>query len=140
MDDQSEAPVPDEESEAPQLPDGLQVLIVEDDPPARMLMEELLPKSYTVDIASTARDAREAMAKRNYQVVLIDIGLEGEEDGIKLLQTMDEEDYWSDTKAIAVTAYALPGDRQRILEAGFDDYVAKPFSRNHFLNAIAGVL
>lgn len=139
VDDQAKSSSEEEEVNAPRLPDALAVLIVEDDPPARMLMEELLPERYTVDVASTAAQAREAMDQRRYDVALIDIGLEGEQDGIKLLKTMDGKGY-DDTKTIAVTAYALPGDRERILEAGFDHYVAKPFSKEHFLGAIASVL
>ncbi len=122
------------------LPASLSILIVEDDPPAQMLMEELLPKTYDVKVVSQSTAAKARMAETNYDLVLVDIGLEGDEDGLELLYEMDASGYWADTKSIAVTAYALPGDRRRILDAGFDHYIAKPFSRETFLRTIADVI
>ncbi len=42
----------------------------------------------------------------------------------------------ADLFAIALTAYALPGDRERFLEAGFNQYVSKPFTRSTLLSAL----
>lgn len=122
------------------LPQSLSVLIVEDDQPAQMLMQELLPQGYDVQVVAEATSARRMMAENEYDLVLVDIGLEGSEDGIEFLQAMDSEGYWTNTVAIAVTAYALPGDRRRIMDAGFDQYIAKPFTRETFLTTITDVL
>jgi CheY-like chemotaxis protein len=135
-----EQSVPQRTFEEYDLPESLSVLIVEDDQPAQMLMEELLPSGYDVHVVAEADTARQMMTETNYDLVLVDIGLEGNEDGIELLQTMDADGYWTNTAAIAVTAYALPGDRRRIMDAGFDAYVSKPFTRDTFLTAIGDVL
>lgn len=121
-------------------PPNQHILIVEDDEPTQMLMQQILPETYDVDVVSDAEAALEAVRTAPYDLVLMDIGLKGKRDGIDLFYEMKEMEHWGDTKAIAVTAYALPGDRERILEAGFDDYVAKPFMRGDFLRAIAEVL
>lgn len=123
------------------LPDTLRVLLVEDDPPTRQLVLAMLPDRWNCDVVSSAPEARAAMRREDYDVALIDIRLDapgGEpESGVELFEQMDEDGYWTGASAIAVTAYAMPGDRERLLEAGFEGYVAKPFAKDQLLGAIA---
>lgn len=124
----------------PPLPDALRVLYVEDDRGAQELVEAILPARWERNIARTTSEARVAMSRHDYDVVLLDIRLEARDGGLKLFEQMDKLGYWDGACAIAVTAYALPGDHERFLEAGFNAYVAKPYTRNQLLGAIAGVI
>jgi len=58
-------------------------------------------------------------------LILLDIQLP-EVDGFELLQQLRKTPYWQEVPVIAMTAMAMPGDRDRCLEAGADDYIAKP--------------
>lgn len=121
------------------LPPGLIVLVVENDTPAQELIQWLLPDSYEVQVVVDAVAAGEAIAQQTYDLVLMDIDLGGSKSGIDVLHEMSERAA-STTKVLAVTAYAMPGDRDRLLEAGFDGYLAKPFTRDRFMEAVADVL
>lgn len=124
----------------PPLPNTLRVLFVEDDAMAQQLVEAILPDAWDYEVAATASQARTVLNNRSYDVALVDIRLEAAEGGLELFEQMKEHGYWKRARAIAVTAYALPGDRERFLEAGFDGCVAKPFTRDQLLDAIAEVV
>lgn len=121
------------------LPVEQVVLIVEDDPSAQELMQWFLPGAYDVDTVATATAANDIVARRSYDLILMDIDLDGSESGVDVLNGLPDE-VKASTTVVAVTAYAMPGDRERLLKAGFDGYLAKPFTRHHFLDTLAKVL
>ena len=118
------------------LPTDQAVLVVEDDTSAQELMRWFLPETYDVDFVSSAPAAQEALENEPYDLILMDIDLGGRRSGIDVLNGMEEEAIVA-TKVLAVTAYAMPGDRERLLDAGFDGYLAKPFTKDQFLRAFA---
>ncbi|MBA4310924.1 MAG: hypothetical protein C0425_11420 [Chlorobiaceae bacterium] len=70
-------------------------------------------------------------------LVLMDIHLgQGKKSGIDLLKEMKKELKLSLIPIVAVTGYALIGDRQNFLKMGFDEYIEKPFDKEKFLNII----
>ncbi len=72
-----------------------------------------------------------------YDVVLLDITLgTGMMSGVELLPRLRERAAFTEALFVAVTAYALPGDEERFLSAGFDRYVAKPFDPLVLLQSI----
>lgn len=129
----------DDNGEEYDLPVEQAILIVEDDTSAQGLMQWFLPGAYDVDVVATATAAHDVMARRSYDLVLMDIDLGGRESGVDVLDGLPD-DARASTTVVAVTAYAMPGDRERLLGAGFDGYLAKPFTRHRFLNALAEVL
>jgi CheY-like chemotaxis protein len=118
--------------------DGLPaVLVVEDNADTRMLLDRILRKSYTVTAVGGARDALAAMTEQRFDALVLDINLGGKETGadvLRIARSMPEHD---EVFAIALTAYALPGDRERLLAAGFDEYISKPFTRHALLEALS---
>lgn len=129
----------DPSGEAPDLPSHQTVLVVEDDTSAQELIRWFLPETYDVDFAASASAARDALAQHSYDLVLMDIDLGGQRSGIDVLNDMPAQTE-SKSRVLAVTAYAMPGDRERLLNAGFDGYLAKPFTHTRFLDALADVL
>ena len=107
--------------------DGARVLVVDDDPDARELLETILGAAgATVRCENTAADGFAAVTSFDPSVLVFDVELPGE-DGYSLIRRVRAaEDGRSRTPAVAVTAYALPEDRARALGAGFDGYLAKP--------------
>jgi two-component system, cell cycle response regulator DivK len=60
-----------------------------------------------------------------------------EEDGLALVRQLRAQERWKQIPIIALTAYAAPEDRKRALDAGCDDYLAKPVDRRELLAKIA---
>jgi len=109
----------------------LDVLVAEDDPVNQLVIRTLLEKSgHRATIASTGDEALEVAAKRVFDVVLMDISMPGL-DGIEATRQLRKREAARSDGArqpiVALTAHALEGDEQRLLDAGMDAYLAKPF-------------
>lgn len=104
------------------------LLVVEDHAETAILMEYALHRWYRVDVVTTAEAALEKATSTTYGGFLIDISLRSQHNGLNVLEALRADPAYRRTPMLAVTAHALPGDRERFLDAGFDDYVAKPFT------------
>lgn len=102
-------------------------LIVEDDHISRMVVSKMLTeKGYTVDVASNGLEALALHDKNVYDIIFMDIQMP-KMDGIETVQCIrKKEGVNKHTPVIALTAFALSGDRERFLAAGMDDYLSKP--------------
>jgi len=104
----------------------LLVLLVEDEPLNTKLMRAVLEAAgFVVIHAGTGRDGITLARERRPDVILLDIGLP-DIDGVRTLRHLRERPETCTTPVAAVTAQAMKGDRERLLAAGFDDYMAKP--------------
>ena len=68
-----------------------------------------------------------------FDLVLLDINLGQGPNGADVLRELRAMPAYQDVPIVAVTAYALPGDRERFLGMGFTDYLAKPFNADELL-------
>lgn len=110
---------------------GLDVLVVEDDPLNRELVHDILARrGHHVMEAESVDEAWRCLERARPAVVLLDIGIPG--GGEQLLTRMKKDPRFKDIPVAAVTASAMYGDRERFLELGFDDYLAKPFNVRTF--------
>jgi signal transduction histidine kinase/CheY-like chemotaxis protein len=104
---------------------GSTVLVAEDNISNQKVVVSMLKRlGYSAEAVFTGREALEALENGNYSFVIMDVRMP-EMDGLEATR-MIREKLKSDIKIIAVTAYALKGDRERCLEAGMDDYLSKP--------------
>ena len=102
------------------------VLIVDDNPVNLKLVAYLVKaQGYEVDTAIDAGAALAALQARRPDVILMDLQLPGV-DGLELTRRIKADPATRDVAIIAVTAYAMTGDREKALAAGCDDYVTKP--------------
>jgi CheY-like chemotaxis protein len=116
------------------------VLLVEDNPDTRLLVTVMLEESYRVVEAASAEEALVLLPMAAPALFLIDITLPGM-DGHQLLAAIRRLPDFAATPAIAFTAHAMDGDRERFLAAGFDGYVSKPILSEHeLLAAVKSVL
>jgi DNA-binding response OmpR family regulator len=114
-----------------------QVLVVDDDPDIRDLITDYLTAhGYGVTAVDCADAMRAAMADRMPDVVLLDIGLPGE-DGLSLARYLREH---HDLAVIMVSGAGESVDRIIGLEVGADDYLAKPFDPRELLARLKSVL
>ena len=119
------------------------ILIAEDNPINQKLLTTLLSKlKYEVMIANNGQEAVDAYLHAPYDLVLMDIDMPVM-DGItatRLIHEIDTVENRGHTPVIALTAHALPGDKERILEAGLDAHLAKPVDTAILLKMIRGFL
>lgn len=114
----------------------LRVLALEDNPESRLLLRHLLRKEFDVTLVATADEALAAGAAGGFDVALLDINLGERRTGLDVLAALRALPAFGATPALACTAYALPGDRETFLEAGFTDYVSKPFVKADLVEAL----
>jgi len=110
------------------MAEPLRILSVEDNADTRLLLKHTLQDDYEVAFASGVADALDTVASEPFDLLLLDINLGTERGGVKLLHEVRERDDLDDIPAIALTAFAMPGDREELLDQGFDAYVGKPFT------------
>ncbi len=105
---------------------GLRILLVEDNPINRELALELLTDAGAqVRLAGDGVEALAALRERACDAVLMDCQMPVM-DGYAATRAIRSEARWRDLPVIALTANARPGDRERALEAGMNDHIAKP--------------
>jgi CheY-like chemotaxis protein len=105
------------------------LLVVEDDEQSQNYMRAILSKEHDLEVVDNANDAWSALTGKRYDLVLMDISLAGDEDGLQLTQRIRQERKISNVPVVALTAHAFPRDKQRSIEAGCNDYMTKPFQR-----------
>ncbi|WP_429001386.1 response regulator [Xanthomonas arboricola] len=106
--------------------DGATVLLAEDDVRNIFALSSVLePLGVTLQIARNGREALEHLAKHEVDLVLMDIMMP-EMDGLTAMRQIRANRQWQDLPIIALTAKAMADDRERCLEAGANDYIAKP--------------
>ncbi len=105
---------------------GSLILAVDDHPPNLALLAHLLAlHGYAVATATDATEALVAIGKERPHLILMDLQMPGI-DGFELTRMLKANPKTADIPIIAVTSFAMAGDRERALAAGCDDHVAKP--------------
>ncbi len=118
---------------------GELILVVEDNDKNRKLVRDVLThKGYEVIEAETGEDGVRLAKARLPRLILMDIQLPGI-DGIEALRQLRADDTTRRIPIVAVTASALDRDRQKIMAAGFDGYLAKPLNIKGFMASVEAV-
>lgn len=119
---------------------GWCVLLVEDNLDNFEMVRFLLERAdYTVVGARTGREAVTAAQEHKPDVILMDLSLP-EMDGWEAAREIKSDPGVAGIPLIALTAHTLPGDRQKAMEAGFDNYISKPINVPAFYDIVNAVL
>lgn len=106
--------------------DGRTVLLAEDDVRNIFALSSVLePLGVTLEIARNGQEAVDRLAEREVDLVLMDIMMP-EKDGLAAMREIRAQRHLQDLPIIALTAKAMPDDREHCLQAGANDYIAKP--------------
>jgi PAS domain S-box-containing protein len=117
----------------------MNILIVEDDPVNQLVLSRILKeKGHTIDLAFNGLEALEYFNKSYYDLILMDIQMP-EMDGVEATSHIREIENTlgkRHTPIIALTAYALQGDREKFLSFGMDEYLSKPIQMEELLSVM----
>jgi len=109
-----------------------EVLLVEDDPISRIVVEQLIMKrGYALQTASNGIEAVEAVRAKHFDLIFMDVQMP-EMDGYSATKHIRNLKLKKQPIIVATTAFALKGDREKCLEAGMDDYMSKPIEVEEF--------
>ena len=117
---------------------GTRVLLAEDNLVNQRVVQRILEKrGHSVFLASNGREALEALAQHDFDLVLMDVQM-SEMDGLEATRAIRETEKASGLHVpiIALTAHAMKGDQDRCLAAGMDGYLSKPILAADLLNTI----
>src|SRR2546427_5584194 len=115
---------------------SVRVLLAEDNPVNQQVAVAMLVKrGHEVHVVGNGREAVEAIAQREYDVVLMDVQRPGRDgfEATKAIRGMPQGDH---LPIIAMTAHALTGERERCLAHGMTDYLAKPFKAHELFTLV----
>lgn len=116
------------------------ILIVEDNELNMKLFHDLLSAhGYTVFQTRNGVDALDLAREHKPDLILMDIQLP-EVSGLEVTKWLKEDDELCEIPVVAVTAFAMKGDEERIREGGCEGYISKPISVTHFLETIGQLL
>ncbi|MCE1189862.1 MAG: ATP-binding protein [Ignavibacteria bacterium] len=115
------------------------VLVIENDAINIDVITSFLKNSYPFDVEKTAEGGLSKVLQGSYDVVLLDINLGRGMDGLQVVDEMKR--VWGEISipVVAMTAYAMDGDKEKFIEAGCTHYLAKPFRKSELLNFLAQI-
>jgi two-component system, OmpR family, phosphate regulon response regulator PhoB len=117
------------------------ILIVEDQADIRRLISMTLEfENYDIQEASDGSFGLRTAQAMKPDVVLLDVMMPGELDGLQVCQRIKADPTLSGTKVVLLTARGLPKDREAGDAAGADDYLVKPFSPLHLIETLERLL
>lgn len=112
------------------------VLLVDDDPNSIKYVAFLVSGNYNLDSFLDGLSALDAVKQKQYDIILMDINLGKGLSGVDVTQMIRTLPGYAETPIVALTAFAMAGDREEFLEAGCSHYLSKPFSKREFLDLL----
>ncbi len=116
------------------------LLFVEDDKIVTDLIKRLFKDKYNCDFVMDGASALIKADENDYDAFLIDIGLPGKMDGIQTTKELKKIKDNKDKPYIAITAFAMAGDKEYFLSEGLTHYISKPFEFQKLIELIEKVL
>jgi len=109
------------------------ILLVDDEPDNLGVAQQIL-QFYGADVytACDGQEALDLLKDMRPTFIISDLSMPNM-DGWELLQKLHGNPEWSNIPVIALTAHAMPGDKEKALDAGFHQYISKPFRIHSFL-------
>jgi CheY-like chemotaxis protein len=112
------------------------ILVVEDNPVNQQVVAGLLGKrGYRTAAVNNGREALAALESATFDLIFMDVQMP-ELDGLETTRLIRQDKRWLTLPIVGLTAHAMAGDRERCLEAGMNDYIAKPVRLNTLLGIV----
>ncbi len=113
--------------------------MAEDDPSNQLVIKRMLEKQgHSIACVGTGKDALVVLEKEVFDLVLMDVQMP-EMDGTEATIEIRKDERFKKLPIIALTAHAMAGDRERFMELGMSDYLAKPIDMEELTEVLARV-
>ncbi len=116
------------------------ILVVEDELVHQRYIDYIMKKRYLLYFADNAAKAKELVENENFNLLILDINLGREMNGMELINQIRQIEGYEQIPAIAATANVMKGHRELFLSKGFTHYLAKPYKSNDLLKLVAEIL
>jgi CheY-like chemotaxis protein/two-component sensor histidine kinase len=117
-----------------------EILVVEDDAINQQVIKLYIKSVCAMELAENADDAIKKVKEKNYSAILMDINLGRNSSGLEATKEIRKLDNYKHTPIVAITAFAMAGDKEEFLKAGCTHYLAKPFNRKTLVQLIEEIL
>jgi len=108
------------------------LLVVEDDEDSQKFLALYLKRSFDLEMCNSADTFYEKLENYEFDLILMDVSLRGEKDGLQLTREIKQIDKYKDIPIVALTAHAYQRDRTEAYKAGVNYFLTKPV-KNEFL-------
>lgn len=116
------------------------ILVVEDNEKNRVLVRDILTYyGFNIIEASNGADGIEMAREHRPDMIMLDIQMPVM-DGLTAIKVLKDIPEIRDTKIVALTSFAMKGDKERIMAAGFDSYIPKPINTRQLPGIIISLL
>ena len=118
------------------MKNNYKILVVEDDLITQEILALYLTDYGSINVVASGEDAISECKAGIFDIVLMDIRLRNGIDGVKTFKKIKEIDNYKDIPILAITAYAMRGDKEYFLKEGFDGYLPKPFIKETLIDFV----
>ncbi|RKY99983.1 MAG: hypothetical protein DRQ13_01285 [Ignavibacteriae bacterium] len=128
---------PSTPEEVKEQKDTIKILLVEDYKHSQIIVTRLLKKNNfeTIVVVENGQEALDAAKEQKYDLILMDMQMPVM-NGFEATRKIRELENYKDTPIVALTAFAMKGDREKCLDAGATDYIPKPIDSQEFLKKV----
>ncbi len=115
---------------------NLNCLYIEDQVDSQILFKVQMKELKNIQFAASFEEAVPLLETNKFDFIVMDINLQGEYNGLDALKAIHQMQGFENIPIIAVTAYVLPGDREKFIATGFNDFISKPIFREKMYESL----
>jgi PAS domain S-box-containing protein len=115
---------------------SLRCLYIEDQIDSQILFKVQMKELKNIQFAASFEEALPLLESQKFDFIVMDINLQGEYNGLDALKIIHQMTGLENIPVIAVTAYVLPGDKEKFIATGFTDFISKPIFREKLLESL----
>ena len=115
----------------------LKCLYIEDQIDSQILFGFQMSELKEIKFAPGLEEAIPILEKNDFDFILLDINLQGDYNGIDALKYIHKIPGFENTPIIAATAYLLPGDKEKFIATGFNDFISKPIFHDNMVESLS---
>ena len=116
------------------------LLVVEDNRESQLIIKVALRNDYDIQVASSEESANSLLRNEKFDLVLLDLNLNGQGDGVSILKNIRGENSTNKLPVIVTTAYDLNPNDKKFFDENANSFVQKPFIKKNLLESINQVL